>query len=303
MLCPAAAAPPPLQVRLLGVVSQGQPALVIMELMTRGDLKSFLRSLRPEAEVGGAAFARLGCVGWGAAPRGSRESSRRSRLLPTDPSPASTLFPAHLARPGRQHPLPWSLRPHLAWGRKGSWLLRRDGGSPPALQPIGPSCLAQHPPLLQNNPGLPPPSLRDMIQMAGEIADGMAYLNAKKFVHRDLAARNCMVSEDFTVKIGGGGPGRGGGAEAGGGGSPTAQGARTLCPVAPVRPEPQWGLRPRKCPPCSDPPPVPCPDFGMTRDIYETDYYRKGGKGLLPVRWMSPEALKDGIFNTHSDIW
>ncbi|KAF1406688.1 Insulin receptor-related protein, partial [Spheniscus magellanicus] len=134
-------------VRLLGVVSQGQPALVIMELMTRGDLKSYLRSLRPDAE---------------------------------------------------------------------------------------------------NNPGLPPPSLRDMIQMAGEIADGMAYLNANKFVHRDLAARNCMVSEDFTVKIG---------------------------------------------------------DFGMTRDIYETDYYRKGGKGLLPVRWMSPEALKDGIFNTQSDVW
>ena len=42
-----------------------------------------------------------------------------------------------------------------------------------------------------------------MIQMAGEIADGMAYLNANKFVHRDLAARNCMVAEDFTVKIGG----------------------------------------------------------------------------------------------------
>lgn len=41
----------PSQVRLLGVVSQGQPTLVIMELMTRGDLKSHLRSLRPEAEV------------------------------------------------------------------------------------------------------------------------------------------------------------------------------------------------------------------------------------------------------------
>ncbi|XP_017372513.1 insulin-like growth factor 1 receptor [Cebus imitator] len=134
-------------VRLLGVVSQGQPTLVIMELMTRGDLKSYLRSLRPETE---------------------------------------------------------------------------------------------------NNPVLAPPSLSKMIQMSGEIADGMAYLNANKFVHRDLAARNCMVAEDFTVKIG---------------------------------------------------------DFGMTRDIYETDYYRKGGKGLLPVRWMSPESLKDGVFTTHSDVW
>ncbi len=41
----------------------------------------------------------------------------------------------------------------------------------------------------------------------------------------------------------------------------------------------------------------------MTRDIYETDYYRKGGKGLLPVRWMAPEAIKDGIFTSLSDVW
>ncbi|XP_053320288.1 insulin receptor [Spea bombifrons] len=134
-------------VRLLGVVSKGQPTLVVMELMGHGDLKSYLRSLRPEAE---------------------------------------------------------------------------------------------------NNPGRPAPTLQEMIQMAAEISDGMAYLNAKKFVHRDLAARNCMVGEDYTVKIG---------------------------------------------------------DFGMTRDIYETDYYRKGGKGLLPVRWMSPESLKDGVFTTFSDVW
>lgn len=44
-------------------------------------------------------------------------------------------------------------------------------------------------------------------------------------------------------------------------------------------------------------------DFGMTRDIYETDYYRKGGKGMLPVRWMAPESLKDGVFTSQSDIW
>lgn len=37
-------------VRLLGVVSRGQPTLVIMELMKFGDLKTYLRSHRPDAE-------------------------------------------------------------------------------------------------------------------------------------------------------------------------------------------------------------------------------------------------------------
>lgn len=137
-------------VRLLGVVSRGQPTLVVMELMERGDLKTYLRSMRPDAE-----------------------------------------------------------------------------GSLPSSPPV-------------------PPTLQNILQMAIEIADGMAYLSAKKFVHRDLAARNCMVAGDLTVKVG---------------------------------------------------------DFGMTRDIYETDYYRKGTKGLMPVRWMSPESLKDGVFSSSSDAW
>lgn len=37
-------------VRLLGVVSSGQPTYVVMELMDHGDLKSYLRSHRPDAE-------------------------------------------------------------------------------------------------------------------------------------------------------------------------------------------------------------------------------------------------------------
>lgn len=44
-------------------------------------------------------------------------------------------------------------------------------------------------------------------------------------------------------------------------------------------------------------------DFGLARDIYNSDYYRKEGEGLLPVRWMSPESLVDGIFTTQSDVW
>ena len=44
-------------------------------------------------------------------------------------------------------------------------------------------------------------------------------------------------------------------------------------------------------------------DFGMARDIYRADYYRKGGKAMLPVKWMPPEAFLDGVFTSKTDIW
>lgn len=44
-------------------------------------------------------------------------------------------------------------------------------------------------------------------------------------------------------------------------------------------------------------------DFGMTRPMYENDYYRFSRKGMLPVRWMAPESLADGLFTPMSDVW
>jgi len=136
-------------VRLIGVVSQHEKPLVVMEFMSNGDLKNFLKNNRPEDETSGS----------------------DTRVLLTN---------SHKMR------------------------------------------------------------------MCIEIADGMAYLVSKKFVHRDLAARNCLINHNLTVKIG---------------------------------------------------------DFGLARDVYERDYYRIDKKGEMPVRWMSPESLRDGMWDSATDVW
>jgi proto-oncogene tyrosine-protein kinase Met len=45
-------------------------------------------------------------------------------------------------------------------------------------------------------------------------------------------------------------------------------------------------------------------DFGLSRDIYERDYYSSDDrKAKLPVKWMALESLEKGIYNTRTDIW
>ena len=44
-------------------------------------------------------------------------------------------------------------------------------------------------------------------------------------------------------------------------------------------------------------------DFGLTKGLYERDYYTKAKSSKpLPIRWMSTEAIQYGSFSTKSDV-
>lgn len=40
-----------------------------------------------------------------------------------------------------------------------------------------------------------------LVEIAAQIACGMAYLESQNYIHRDLAARNILVGENNIVKI------------------------------------------------------------------------------------------------------
>ncbi|KAL9980663.1 hypothetical protein ACROYT_G009275 [Oculina patagonica] len=45
-------------------------------------------------------------------------------------------------------------------------------------------------------------------------------------------------------------------------------------------------------------------DFGLARSSHgENVYHVTGQHNKLPVKWMSPEAINDGVFTTKSDVW
>ena len=43
-------------------------------------------------------------------------------------------------------------------------------------------------------------------------------------------------------------------------------------------------------------------DFGLSRDVYTSDYYRLTHDARLPVKWMAPESLYDHVYNEKTDV-
>ncbi|XP_038057167.1 tyrosine-protein kinase transmembrane receptor Ror-like [Patiria miniata] len=44
-------------------------------------------------------------------------------------------------------------------------------------------------------------------------------------------------------------------------------------------------------------------DFGLARDVSETQHYEMTSMGMIPVRWLAIESLLDDVYTTMSDVW
>ena len=119
-----------------------------------------------------------------------------------------------------------------------------------------------------------PVTFASKLNMALDVASGMAHLASLRFIHRDLAARNVLVTHGTKSQ---------GEHRLATLSTLSSLASKLLCKVA---------------------------DFGLSRgggDVKggegSSDSYYKSSTGVFPIRWTAPEAMEELRFTEASDVW
>ena len=195
-------------VRLLGMVTQDDPMLLISEYMPHGDLHQFMAGIRyshvhrqptvPIVELAGLLVPTAA---------GAGEAPEPSPHLYMNQSDADSHAAAVAAQTEETASIPTREKEASAVARQGSATSARDIVKRSASSSVAGfvSSLVQKPiareAIAPADPAKTELSLKDMIGFALDIEHGLAYLANSNFVHRDVAARNMLIAADYTIKI------------------------------------------------------------------------------------------------------
>jgi serine/threonine protein kinase len=117
-----------------------------------------------------------------------------------------------------------------------------------------------------------------------QICEGMEYIHSKNVLHRDLGARNILLDDCLTAKV----------ADFG-----MSKDVGSLQGVLKGGYEPLGSNPTYEVPDPQKQPTMYQPTYGFGSNTS----YTRTKQMLLPIRWCSPEILKEGKFSKKSDIW